>query len=249
MIWRRVPNLFPIAAAVLAVNAPSLIVLGILGACGLLPVSLAVIAGAAIFILAALVVARPVRDLAIVRAAVDALSTDQGGGPLSQWTALKPVWPAGGLWRAIFRLDRLWRERVHAANEQLSAAEAVIAAAPDPLILLNQRRQIVGANIRATALVGATPERADLSVALRNPSALAAVDAVLRGEVARAVDFTLAAPTERQLRARIARIDRPSADGAVAVLSLHDITELKRAEQMRADFIANASHELRTPLS
>jgi len=224
-------------------------VLGILGACGLLPVSLAVIAGAAIFILAALVVARPVRDLAIVRAAVDALSTDQGGGPLSQWTALKLVWPAGGLWRAIFRLDRLWRERVHAANEQLSAAEAVIAAAPDPLILLNQRRQIVGANIRATALVGATPERADLSVALRNPSALAAVDAVLRGEVARAVDFTLAAPTERQLRARIARIDRPSADGAVAVLSLHDITELKRAEQMRADFIANASHELRTPLS
>jgi len=172
MIWRRVPNLFPIAAAVLAVNAPSLIVLGILGACGLLPVSLAVIAGAAIFILAALVVARPVRDLAIVRAAVDALSTDQGGGPLSQWTALKLVWPAGGLWRAIFRLDRLWRERVHAANEQLSAAEAVIAAAPDPLILLNQRRQIVGANIRATALVGATPERADLSVALRNPSAL-----------------------------------------------------------------------------
>jgi two-component system, OmpR family, phosphate regulon sensor histidine kinase PhoR len=33
------------------------------------------------------------------------------------------------------------------------------------------------------------------------------------------------------------------------VLSLHDITQLKRAEQMRADFIANASHELRTPLS
>jgi len=31
------------------------------------------------------------------------------------------------------------------------------------------------------------------------------------------------------------------------VLTLHDITQLKRAEQMRADFIANASHELRTP--
>jgi two-component system phosphate regulon sensor histidine kinase PhoR len=33
------------------------------------------------------------------------------------------------------------------------------------------------------------------------------------------------------------------------VLALHDITQLKRAEQMRADFIANASHELRTPLA
>ena len=66
---------------------------------------------------------------------------------------------------------------------------------------------------------------------------------------ARVVDFGLTVPVERQLRARIARIDRPSLDGAVAVLTLHDITELKRAEQMRADFIANASHELRTPLA
>jgi len=249
VIWRRAPNLFHIAVAVLAVSAPSLIVLGMLGACGLLPAGLTVLAGAATCISAALVIGRPVRDLDIVRAAADALSTDKGGEPLFQRIALELVWPAGGLWRAIVRLDRLWRERVHAANEQLSAAEAVVAAVPDPLILVDERRQIVRANTRAAALVGAIPARADLSVALRNPSVLAAMDAVLRGEMARAVDFTLAAPTERQLRARVARIDRPSADGAVAVLSLHDITELKRAEQMRADFIANASHELRTPLS
>src|SRR5205823_10733377 len=38
-------------------------------------------------------------------------------------------------------------------------------------------------------------------------------------------------------------------DGAAAVITLHDITALKRADEMRADFIANAGHELRTPLS
>ena len=37
--------------------------------------------------------------------------------------------------------------------------------------------------------------------------------------------------------------------GAAAILTLHDITGLKRAEQMRADFIANAGHELKTPLA
>jgi len=33
------------------------------------------------------------------------------------------------------------------------------------------------------------------------------------------------------------------------VLTLHDLTALKRSERMRADFVANASHELRTPLA
>src|SRR5581483_7647570 len=38
-------------------------------------------------------------------------------------------------------------------------------------------------------------------------------------------------------------------DGTTALLSMHDVTSLRRAEQMRADFVANASHELRTPLA
>src|SRR5262249_61332697 len=39
------------------------------------------------------------------------------------------------------------------------------------------------------------------------------------------------------------------AGGAAAVLILHDITALRRAERVRADFVAHASHELRTPLA
>ncbi len=35
----------------------------------------------------------------------------------------------------------------------------------------------------------------------------------------------------------------------MAILTLHDVTALKRSEQMRADFIANAGHELKTPLA
>ena len=43
---------------------------------------------------------------------------------------------------------------------------------------------------------------------------------------------------------------KAAADGTTgAVVLFHDITELKRLDQVRSDFVANVSHELRTPLS
>jgi two-component system, OmpR family, phosphate regulon sensor histidine kinase PhoR len=155
----------------------------------------------------------------------------------------------GGVWRALLRLARGWRERAQSAEERLADAEAVIAAVPDPLILVDGRRRIVRANAAAEPFVGALATPRDLATALRNPALLAAADAVLQGVADRVVEFADAVPNERQLRAHLARLRRPALDGAVAVLGLHDITALKRAEQLRADFIANASHELRTPLA
>jgi two-component system, OmpR family, phosphate regulon sensor histidine kinase PhoR len=232
-----------------AVSAPSLVVLGALAGLGLLPVHVAVIAIAVIWVSTALVISRTVADLVVVRDALDSLGPDEDGEVIARQVARRLVPMAREIWLAIARFGRVWRERVRMADEKLAAAEAVIAAVPDPLILLDERRRIVRANAQAASFIGITPEPRDLAAAFRNPAVLAAADAVLGGERARVVDFSLTVPVERQLRARFARIDHPSPDGAVAVLSLHDITELKRAEQMRADFIANASHELRTPLA
>ena len=249
MITGRPRSLHRTAAVASAVSAPSLIVFGALAGWGLLPVHVAVIAIAVIWVSTALVISRTVADLVVVREALDSLGPDEDGEVIARQVARRVVPMAREIWLAIARFGRVWRERVRMAAEKLAAAEAVIAAVPDPLILLDERRRIVRANAQAASFIGITPEPRDLAAAFRNPAVLAAADAVLGGERARVVDFSLTVPVERQLRARFARIDHPSPDGAVAVLSLHDITELKRAEQMRADFIANASHELRTPLA
>jgi len=89
----------------------------------------------------------------------------------------------------------------------------------------------------------------DLAVALRHPQVLAAADAVLHGEPARIVTFDVSAPIERHLSARLAALQPKTSEGAAAVLTLHDLTAVKRSERLRADFVANASHELRTPLA
>jgi two-component system, OmpR family, phosphate regulon sensor histidine kinase PhoR len=232
----------------LAVSAPGLILLAALALRGLLAAAPALLAGAATLAATGLIAGRSVTALTRMREEVDALATRKTA-EISGHIARGPAGPVGDLWLSILRLNRGWSDRIRTAEARLAAADAVIAAIPDPLILLDDRRRVVHANAQAASLLAVTEGPRDLAAMLRNPAVLAAADAVLRGEAARLVDFTVTVPIERQLQARFARIDRPSLGDAVAVLTLHDITQLKRAEQMRADFIANASHELRTPLT
>jgi two-component system, OmpR family, phosphate regulon sensor histidine kinase PhoR len=245
MIGRRAAGLWPIPALAVLAAFPSLVVVAGLTFEGILGPGLALIAGAFILLMTALVISRFAIAIGVLGATVDELTEPAPERGL----VFGPGRAADQIRRTILHLARAWREQVHSAQTRLAAAEAIIAAVPDPLILLDQGRRIVGANTAAADFVGIPSPPRDLAAALRNPILLAAADEVLRGEASRVVEFTLSIPVERQLRARFARIDQPSADGAVAVLSLHDVTELKRAEQMRADFIANASHELRTPLA
>ena len=153
------------------------------------------------------------------------------------------------LWLAIMRLTRAWRQRIRGLEIDLAGSNTVLAALPDPLILVNERREVVRQNAAAKALFGDHVLRRDLAVALRQPVLLAAVDAVLAGGSGRLVEFELASPVERHMTARIDPLPARTEDGVVLLVSLHDLTSAKRAEQMRADFVANASHELRTPLS
>ena len=154
------------------------------------------------------------------------------------------------LWQAIIRLVRLLRERIKTLRQEVGTAHQVLSSLPDALLIINRRREVIDANAAAHELFGDHLLRRDLSAALRNPAVLDAVDAVLRGGPDRIVEFDLAVPVELHLSARIAPLPR-LADGLgpAALITLLDLTTMKRAEQMRVDFVANASHELRTPLS
>jgi two-component system phosphate regulon sensor histidine kinase PhoR len=246
MFGPRSARLRRLPALAAAFATPGLTVLGGLVWRGLLAPTPALFGGAAVLLATAVLLA-PLA-IAIDRAHEALAAAAEEAEPPGR-ARLGPRAAAAELRRTALRLGRRWRQRVAAAEARAAAAEAVVAAVPDPLILLNERRLIVRCNTAAGDVVGTGAGPRDLAAALRNPAVLAAADAVLRGGPARVVEFAVAVPVERQLRARFARIDGPALDGAVAVLTLHDITELKRAEQLRADFIANASHELRTPLA
>ncbi|MGB7220108.1 MAG: ATP-binding protein [Vicinamibacterales bacterium] len=82
---------------------------------------------------------------------------------------------------------------------------------------------------------------------IRHPAIAELLAAGLSGRTPDALQFTPPRDSSRAIIARAAPASPDAAHGAVVVM--HDITELKRADQIRRDFVANVSHELRTPLT
>jgi len=117
---------------------------------------------------------------------------------------------------------------------------------PDPVMLLDNSGRVAFANRAMRVIVGGDAERKHISAVLRTPAILHAVEQIRAGGEAASTEFVVHVPVERHYRAHIAQTEQ--APQFIALL-LQDLTALKRAEQSRADFIANASHELRTPLA
>ena len=128
---------------------------------------------------------------------------------------------------------------------------AVVAGLPDPVIALDRDGRVLALNERARALAPALRQGEPVAFALRMPELIEAIGrAAAEGEEQRVV-YSERVPLDRWFETIVMPVKRePSAAKPDFVLmTFHDLTPLRRVEEMRADFVANASHELRTPLA
>lgn len=150
---------------------------------------------------------------------------------------------------AIQELNESWAE----ANSQIrgfaNTLENVFESVPDPLLMLDDGRRVIRANIAARTLLGANIQNRDLAAVIKDPWVLEATNMALSGGASRTVELSMTSAQNREFRVRVEPLMANTPDGAQAILSLHDITALRRTEKTMADFVANASHELKTPLS
>jgi two-component system, OmpR family, phosphate regulon sensor histidine kinase PhoR len=196
---------------------------------------LALVVGTVLALIAGRSVARPLTDIATVARAIAA------GAP--------PRFPRSGipevdvLVQSLRQMHRQLADRFEELRREQAESAALVESMVEGVVAADGRGHIVTANPAARRLLGYGPTEAlpDLAELFRVKAAREVVDAVLDGEVVQ----------DRQLEMddRVFLMNaRPLPTGG-AVLVLHDLTETRRLEAVRRDFVANVSHELKTPLT
>ena len=230
------------AAAVLAL--PTAIVLAVLVVTGNAPwwealVGLAAVAGALTYM-----VRRHLAGLAAVGNQIEDLAEDRTPTAIAP-----PLGTAAELSSALAGLSRKWADRNADLRTAIAVNEAMVDAIPDPILLLDHQRHVVRINAAARDLFGARIVDRAVDTVLRDPNVLEAVDEVLAGRQSSQARLSVPGAVERHFDVRVAHLAPGASEGVAVLLALYDVTGIRRAEQMRADFVANASHELRTPLA
>ncbi|MBL6937058.1 MAG: hypothetical protein ISS15_01870 [Alphaproteobacteria bacterium] len=117
---------------------------------------------------------------------------------------------------------------------------------PDPLMLVGRDGRVLFANSPMRTVIGTDPANKRVTSLLRTPALLEAIGRTADTGDTSSIEFTVPVPVERHYSAHLSRT---TSEPPIVTVLLHDLTAIKRSEQMRVDFVANASHELRTPLA
>jgi len=150
-----------------------------------------------------------------------------------------------------FRLEKIFNE-MEQLNKQIakheSGMQTIFSAMQDALLLVDSNRQVILTNETFRKLFGVV----EISVAMplleivRNPTLEGVLTSAFAGDGPVGVELAL---DDSQIELHAVATKNEAGEVTGALVLFHDITELKKIDQIRRDFVANVSHELRTPLS
>jgi two-component system, OmpR family, phosphate regulon sensor histidine kinase PhoR len=188
-------------------------------------------------------ISRQVKDLTV-------MARRMTSGDLSHRVGRYSLHEVGELARAFDQMaDHLQdeMEEVTAARDRM---DAILGGMVEGVLLTDGtgRTLLVNRTFRTLIDRGLDPIGRSPAEILRHADLQEAIQRVLRGEPPVSLEIRTLGPVARTLDVHVASLaGSKGGEGAVAVF--HDVTEKKRLEQIRRDFVANVSHELRTPLT
>ena len=172
-------------------------------------------------------------------------------GDSSNPLSLPEIRELSDLARALNRVGARVRDKFEELLEQRNEREAVLSSMTESVIALDLEENIIAANkgaiklfgVSATAIIGLS-----IQEALRSVGCERVVQEVL------ATGEEIKRDTRDELRELLLQVHGTPLLGAEndlrgAVLVINDVTQIRKLENVRKDFVANVSHELKTPLT
>ena len=148
------------------------------------------------------------------------------------------------------RLRRELADQIDQLRQNGERLASVLGSMIEGVLAVDDRERILFANRAArTLLEFATPDAVGrpLLEAVRNRAVLDVVRHAFRSGEPTKSEFTLAGTTRRVVAVNVGRLPGNPRPGVLLVL--HDVSDLRRLESLRQEFVANVSHELKTPLT
>ncbi|MBF0595246.1 MAG: HAMP domain-containing protein [Candidatus Omnitrophica bacterium] len=194
--------------------------------------------------LMSVILSRPLREMATVAKAM-------AEGDFSRTPSIRSKDEVGELAGAITHMSQQIRSRIEDIEEEKAKLDAVLASMFEGIMVVDDKGvvQLMNPSLRKIFFIDAPPEGRRAVEIVRNSVVTEMAEKLLKGSerfVSREVFVGF--PEEKMLKANgVAIRAHDKLEGAVFVF--HDITELRRLEKVRQDFVANVSHELRTPVA
>ena len=188
---------------------------------------------------------RPLRELT---SAVEEIARGDLNKRISYWSDDELGMLASAVNNMASEMDKTLTE-ISAVNDRM---ELVLKNTVNGIIMVDLEARITYANPKAAKLLamGNQYQGKKHVEVINNYDLLQAIDEVRRMLQPVRKEIQIYTPAQKQIEANVLPLckDLPQKLGGVLVV-LNDITELKRLEQVRRDFVANVSHELKTPVA
>ncbi|MBI4395110.1 MAG: PAS domain-containing protein, partial [Candidatus Omnitrophica bacterium] len=143
------------------------------------------------------------------------------------------------------------KKRIAELESEKAKVSAIVENMVEGMIAVDSNKRILLANPAAESIFDFKVSVAlgkNILEVIRNPKVDQMLERALRDQTIVMEEIELYHPEKKTLMANAVGIQ--ASEGEVrGILVLYDVTEIRRLEKLRQDFVANVSHELKTPLT